>query len=597
MLNTSNIKKLGFKYFIFKLFFLTSLFSNQLEDYVEKNRTYENPYWAKLLHYRGSQSEIDSDNFFVSNDGKKDLKKELFETINALQNGDKNILCRFPLRVEWLKEEIPFLQESIQIYSCEDLDKYLQTTDAKFVTLVFPTSHINSPASMYGHTFLKISSSKDTPLISNAINYAAKTDEKNGLIFAFQGIFGGYEGRYSILPYYEKLKEYNNLEQRDVWEYDLNLNEEEIKKLTLHSWELKDSYADYFFFKENCSYAILWLLEVARPSLSLVDNFSFKTIPLDTIKLISQNNLIESSNYRYSTMKKMRYIVDEKIENREFIKDFLNEDKNLEESLSKNDKISYLDLKSTYLQYQRAENKLNKEEYTKKYLTILKQRSKFKEPSTFEIKDPINPIYSHDSARVSLFYGSNDSFLFGVKPAYSDIYDMENGYLEGAYIDFFDLNFKKEKDEDIKLDRFTFLKIKSLASQDLLFKPISWGVDASIEHFNQELFFKVKPEAGVSYTLLNTIFYSNLASNILYKANEQYLSIGTNFGLIVNSFENIKFGSSFSYDKYNKEFENRVFEIFSTYKIDRNIALNLNYKNDNLEKKQDVLKFGMFYYF
>ena len=45
------------------------------------------------------------------------------------------------------------------------------------------------------------------------------------------------------------------------------------------------------------------------------------------------------------------------------------------------------------------------------------------------------------------------------------------------------------------------------------------------------------------------------------------------------------------------EFENRIFEIFSTYKIDRNLALNLNYKNNNLEKKQDILKFGIFYYF
>ena len=589
--------KLGFKFLIFKLLFLTSLFPNNIETFVEENKIYENTYWAKLLHYLDYESEIDSANFFVSKNGKKDLKKELFETIESLQKGQNDVLCRFPLRVEWLKQEIPFLDNSIKNYKCDDLNKYLEATDAKFATLVFPTSHINSPASMYGHTFIKISSSKDTPLISNAINYAAKTDEKNGLIFAFQGIFGGYEGRYSILPYYEKLKEYNNLEQRDVWEYDLNLNEEEIRKLTLHSWELKDSYADYFFFKENCSYAILWLLEVARPSLNLVDKFLFKTIPLDTIKLISQNNLIEKSNYRYSTMKKMKHIANEKIENKTYIKEFLNEDKKLEESLSKSDKISYLDLKSTYLQYERAENRLEKDEYTKKYLNILKQRSSFKEPSNFDIKEPINPINSHDSARLSLFYSSNDSFLFGIKPAYSDIYDIENGYLEGAYIDFFDLNLKKEKDEDIKIDRFTFLKIKSLASQDLLFKPISWGIDTSIEHFNQELFFKIKPEAGISYSLLNTIFYSNLVSNILYKANEQYISLGTNLGFIVNSFENVKFGSSFSYDKYNKEFENRIFEIFSTYKIDRNLALNLNYKNNNLEKKQDILKFGIFYYF
>ena len=106
-------------------------------------------------------------------------------------------------------------------------------------------------------------------------------------------------------------------------------------------------------------------MEVARPSLNLVDKFLFKTIPLDTIKLISQNNLIEKSNYRYSTMKKMKHIANEKIENKTYIKEFLNEDKKLEESLSKSDKISYLDLKSTYLQYERAENRLEKDEYTK----------------------------------------------------------------------------------------------------------------------------------------------------------------------------------------------------------------------------------------
>jgi hypothetical protein len=595
--NISNFIKLGFKFFIFKLLFFNSLFSNNIEDFVENSKIYENSYWSKLLHYRDGESEIDSDNFFISKDGKNDLKKELFETIKSLENGTNNILCRFPLRVSWLKEQIPKLENSIKNYACEELDKYLELTNAKYVSLVFPTSHINSPASMYGHTFLRVSSDKNTPLISNAINYAAKTDEKNGLVFAYQGIFGGYEGRYSILPYYEKIKEYNNLEQRDVWEYDLNLNQDEIFKLVLHSWELKDSYADYYFFKENCSYAILWLLEIARPNLDLVNNFIFKAIPLDTIKLISKNSLIEKSNYRYSNMKKMKHILENKIEDKSYLKDFLEDKKELENSLSRSDKISYLDFKTTYLQYERAEGKLKKDEYTKKYLNILKQRSSFSEISDFVIKEPINPILSHDSARVNLFYSSNDSYLFGIKPAYSDIYDIENGYLSGAYIDFFDLNLKKDKNSSLKLDSFSFLNIKSLASQDFIFKPISWGVEAKIARFNSELFFKLNPEAGVSYSFFDTIFYSNINSNILYKANKQYISAGASVGFVVNSFENIKFGSSFSYDKYNKEFENRVFETFTTYGLDRNLALNLNYTNDNLDEKQDSLKFGIFYYF
>jgi len=119
--------------------------------------------------------------------------------------------------------------------------------------MVFPTAHINSPASMYGHTFLRVSSNHDTPLISNAINFAAKTNDTNGLIFAYKGLFGEYEGRYSILPYYEKIKEYNNLEQRDIWEYDLDLTQEEINRLVLHTFELKDSHVVAFAIKGKFS--------------------------------------------------------------------------------------------------------------------------------------------------------------------------------------------------------------------------------------------------------------------------------------------------------------------------------------------------------
>ena len=34
---------------------------------------------------------MDSDNFFISKEGKTDLKKELFETIDALKNGKSDV--------------------------------------------------------------------------------------------------------------------------------------------------------------------------------------------------------------------------------------------------------------------------------------------------------------------------------------------------------------------------------------------------------------------------------------------------------------------------------------------------------------------------
>lgn len=599
LLNICNYSNKGVKYLILTLLFSTFSFASSSHTFAEQTKLYENPYWSKLLHYRNGLSEIDSSNFFISKEGKTDLKKELFETIDSLESGKNDVLCRFPLRVEWLKNNIPNLEEKIVKYKCAELDEFLTLIDAKYVTMVFPTAHINSPASMYGHTFLRVSSNHDTPLISNAINFAAKTNDTNGLIFAYKGLFGEYEGRYSILPYYEKIKEYNNLEQRDIWEYDLDLTQEEINRLVLHTFELKDSYSDYFFFKENCSYNILWLLEIARNDLDLVSKFTFKTVPLDTIKILKPYNLIKESNFRYSSMKKMKHILEEKIENKEHIESFVNDDTPLVDGLSEEDKISYLDFKISYLQYQRTNNEFDKKEYLGKYLELLKQRSFYKKASDYEIKSPINPLDSHDSARVSFFYSSDESYELGLKPVYNDIYDISDGYLQGAYIDFFDVNIKKEESENIKLDRFTLLKIKSLAPRDIFFKPYSWGIDLGYEHFkDQSDYLKVKPEVGLTFGAQKDFIYMMLGSNIYYKNSDQLYSLGSSFGFVSNRFDNLKIGFNYSYYKYNKSLENNEIEIFTTYKLDRNASLNIKYINDDLYKKDDEkVKVGISYYF
>ncbi len=38
---------------------------------------------------------------------------------------------------------------------------------------------------------------------------------------------GNIRGEYSLMPYYRKVKEYGDLESRDLWEYELALNEQE----------------------------------------------------------------------------------------------------------------------------------------------------------------------------------------------------------------------------------------------------------------------------------------------------------------------------------------------------------------------------------
>ena len=74
--------------------------------------------------------------------------------------------------------------------------------------MVFASAHMSAPASMFGHTFLRVDSAYESPLLSYAVNYAATINRSDGgIAYAFKGIFGFYPGYYSILPYYEKVRE------------------------------------------------------------------------------------------------------------------------------------------------------------------------------------------------------------------------------------------------------------------------------------------------------------------------------------------------------------------------------------------------------
>ena len=66
------------------------------------------------------------------------------------------------------------------------------------------------------------------------------------------------------------------MEYRDVWEYPLTFTPEEVQQFARHVWETKDTYFDYYFFDENCSYRLLALLDAASERSDLADDFLLK---------------------------------------------------------------------------------------------------------------------------------------------------------------------------------------------------------------------------------------------------------------------------------------------------------------------------------
>ncbi|HET6150183.1 MAG TPA: DUF4105 domain-containing protein [Polyangia bacterium] len=268
--------------------------------------------WQVLLHYRrtrfgGWKSEADGPGFFFAGEaGKTSPAAELEATLAAffqpavadpLNPQTMHPQCRFPARYAWLKRELaidgpgeggaPAAAQLID-QPCPLLDTWRTGISAEAVTLVYATAFLNSPASMYGHTFLRVSraTGEGNPLLDYVINFAADVDTRNGLVYAVRGLTGSFPGRFFVMPYYVKVQEYSNMESRDLWEYELSFSREQVQRMVLHAWETRTTYFDYFFFDENCSYELLTLLEVADPSLHLVERFGGRVVPADTIRVV-----------------------------------------------------------------------------------------------------------------------------------------------------------------------------------------------------------------------------------------------------------------------------------------------------------------------
>ena len=166
---------------------------------------------------------------------------------------------------------------------------------------------MNAPASAFGHTLLRINkdatakSGKRFELLDQGINFAAVMTTQNPVIYAVKGVFGFFRGTFTSVPYYFKVREYNDHEKRDLWEYDLNLTQSEMDLMVAHVWELGPSYYDYYYLDENCSYHMLTILEAAAPRLHLVDQLPSIVIPVDTVRaLYNEKDFVTNIQFRPS---------------------------------------------------------------------------------------------------------------------------------------------------------------------------------------------------------------------------------------------------------------------------------------------------------
>jgi hypothetical protein len=261
------------------------------------------------------------------------------------------------------------------------------------------------------------------------------------------------------MPYYNKVQEYNNAESRDLWEYELNFNEDEVDWLTRALWDVGPHAIDYFYFDENCSAIMLTWLAIANPKLHLGQDLHFWVIPLDTVREVRREPaLIRTIAKRPSSLSRFldQWHLLSPVEQR-LVEQLLNAEQKPDaikplEPLSKEREAMVIDTALEAVDYLDAlHSQKRSEHYDALRSKLLLRRAALgqlnlpKPPS-----DVTYPDLSHPSNRLGLGLGSRREFPFVSlqwRPALHDWLDPAENFSRGLAIGFFNLDLRVYRSE------------------------------------------------------------------------------------------------------------------------------------------------------
>ncbi len=446
--------------------------------------------WKRLLYAEdSSQSEVSYSGYFFAQDGRQNIQHELNADIAALfQKAEPNqsIRCRLPARSQWLMQQLKISESQLPKVECPEFDQWYGQIKPHKATLIYATDFMGNPSSMFGHTLLRIDpkDQKELNLVSYAVNYAATVNSEDNWSYAWKGLIGKYPGEYSLMPYYRKVKEYGDFESRDLWEYELNLNPEETAFLVKHMWEMQKVSFPYYFVSDNCAYRLLGLIDLVRPSSNLRKQFTYASIPIQTIKAIDQEGLIKETVYRpaletqlNSQAKQHGHALAKKAHQVAMLEPSAMQSAIASYTEADRAKILEMAYDDLYLQFvaRQVDSTFTQPRFRqllglRSQIQIGKQRQEPQRPQ-------VDPVDSHDSRKWSVEVGEvqGEKYIeIGHRQAYHELKDPQGGLRTGTQLLFLD-GTAQWRDDQLKLEELNLLTVNSYNPITPFKTPITWG--------------------------------------------------------------------------------------------------------------------------
>lgn len=467
--------------------------------------------WQHLLFYKNGKAEVISNTFYLSLKDINDKKqfspyKELVETLK--QSNNIQVVCKYPARYYWLKSKLPML--NIDLTACPNVPSAKQD-----ISLILVSNYLKNPASSFGHVLIKTSEQPFIPhlydslnnqvvknassqdLLNQSYNFGARVPtNESSVLYAIKGLFGFYDSGFSRADFFKQDAVYSKHEQRDMWEYVLNLNEFNTALLNYHLYEAQSARFSYYFIKQNCGYRSGEILELIKDDIKTTDRIGSWYAPDFVFDQLVEYKQVEQNS---SLVKQIRYLPSEQTQLRQkfvqlsaplqnSINRFIQtEDITALSYLMEQDKTVALDFLLTHRNYKISqegdEQKKTHHEMVKKQLISarfeLPEDNRFNEmPLSFKQ----SPALSNKTTRTGLAISEQnlniELTLFSKDPlnTYTDI----NKHFEAIKLET-NYNFNEQ---DLTFNEFVFLEMQQIEDlyQPLAGEPsLSWQVKTGVE--------------------------------------------------------------------------------------------------------------------
>ncbi|MBL7543934.1 MAG: DUF4105 domain-containing protein [Bdellovibrionaceae bacterium] len=616
-----------------------------LEEALNKSRALklsQERQWILLGHYKkslfgGWKSDIADPAFFLSPEGRVNPKAELESLLAALwapvteQDIGQDPRCKFPARLYWLKTKlnlggVPEEQDPI-LQRCEMYRRYRAVVSADSLSFVFSSYYANSPGSAFGHTFFRINKKpgpggKRSELLDHGVGYAAQVTVSNPALYAIFGLAGLFKGVFTNLPYYYKVREYNDFESRDLWSYDLNLTPEEIDMVARHLWEIGNSHFNYYFFTQNCAYLMLTVIEAAAPRYNVAKRVPFYVIPSDTIKAINEEpglvaNVTFRASIRNTFLQRFNKLSAE--EKRTFQLYMADLDQQVLLNQNENSKVRMVDAAIDYIDVLYPNSMIDSNSIgAKNKNSLLQTRAlipSISEPFIAQLPEAERPELGHDSARVALGYGTNylgnSALQLDFRFALHDFLDSHTGYPQFSKLEFF--NFVGQLDlktDRATLDRFDFFRVAAINPWNLFLKKASWRINIGANRFKDGACINDCMAAGLGFGYGYAAFFDGESERFLgyafvdgqayhdvhFKEHPYKIALGPSIGLILDVSENLKWQLEGSYLFQMIKSQKDVSQVSSElrYHLQRRWNLGLRYNYETARNEGFLMLYRFF---